>query len=144
MRTLPLKIVTSLTLISLVVACGKDESSSTSSTDITETSPQEEEIEIEVNADGSNINGIYMAKFETLNPHVNGTLPGSASINRKGDKIYAYVRLFAGGPKVWHPQSIYTGNRCPTIDDDTNKDGYIDINEAMLYLEKLLFPLTLT
>lgn len=83
MRTLPLKIVTSLTLISLVVACGKDESSSTSSTDITETSPQEEEIEIEVNADGSNINGIYMAKFETLNPHVNGTLPGSASINRK-------------------------------------------------------------
>ncbi len=141
MRTLPLKIVTSLTLISLLVACGKSDSSSSSSSGGSGSSPQEEEMELEVNADGSNIDGIYMAKFETLNPHVNGTLPGSASIHRKGDKIFAYVRLFAGGPQVWHPQNIYTGNRCPTMDDDTNKDGFIDINEANAVLGKVIVPL---
>lgn len=139
MRTLPLQIISSLALISLLASCGKKESSSSSSQAPRASVPQEEEVQI--SADGSNIQGIYLAKFQTLNPHVNGTLPGSATIQRKDDRLYAYIRLFAGGPKVWHPQNIYSGNRCPTMEDDTNKDGYLDIIEASAVLGKIIVPL---
>jgi hypothetical protein len=36
---------------------------------------------------------------------------------------------------------VYTGGRCPTLDDDVNKDGFIDINEAEKVLGKILIPL---
>lgn len=99
---------------------------------------EEEEI---VMIDGSNIEGHYQAKFITLNPHVNGTLPGSANFYREENRFYAYVRLFAGGIRAWHMQNVYNGNRCPTIHDDKNNDGFIDINEAEVVLGKILIPL---
>lgn len=90
---------------------------------------------------GSNIVGIYMAKFETLNGNVNGILPGSATLQRQNDEFRAYVRLFGGGPNVWHRQNIYMGGRCPTISDDTNGDQVIDIAEAKAVIGKILIPL---
>lgn len=91
--------------------------------------------------DGSNVEGLYMAKFTTLNPQVNGTLPGSATLQRDGDKFYAYVRLFGGAPQGWHQQNVYEGNRCPTLNDDTNGDGYIDVVEGNAVWGKILIPL---
>lgn len=91
--------------------------------------------------DGSHIQGHYQAKFITLNPHVNGTIPGSANLYRKGERIYAFVRLFAGGVKAWHMQNVYTGSRCPGPSDDKNADGFIDIQEAEEVLGKILIPL---
>ncbi len=83
----------------------------------------------------------FNAKFTTLNPQVNGTIPGSVTLMRKGDNIYAYTRLFAGGARAWHPQNIYLGNRCPNLSDDTNGDGFIDIVEANLVLGNIIMPL---
>jgi hypothetical protein len=91
--------------------------------------------------DGSNIEGLYMAKFITLNPHINGTLPGSATIQRKDRKFYAFVRLFSGGMNVWHQQHIYTGNKCPTLSDDANGDGIIDQEEGSRAWGNVLIPL---
>jgi len=91
--------------------------------------------------DGSHIQGHYQAKFITLNPQVNGTIPGSANLYRKEDRIYAFVRLFAGGVKAWHMQNVYTGSRCPRPSDDKNADGFIDIQEAEEVLGKILIPL---
>jgi hypothetical protein len=91
--------------------------------------------------DGSNIQGHYQAKFITLNPHINGTIPGSANFYRKDETFYAFVRLFAGGIKAWHMQNVYTGNRCPAVSDDTNQDGFIDIKEAEVVLGKIIIPL---
>lgn len=92
-------------------------------------------------SDGSNIDGIYMAKFETLNPHVNGTIQGSATIQRKGDKFFAYVRIFSSAPNSWHQQNIYLGKRCPNLSDDVNGDGFIDIEEANAVWGDAIIPL---
>ncbi len=91
--------------------------------------------------DGSNIDGLYMAKFTTLNPHINGTLLGSATIQRKQDDFFAYVRLFSGGPHVWHQQHVYTGKRCPTLQDDLNGDGFIDSEEGQKVWGDIIIPL---
>ena len=101
---------------------------------------EEERVEV-LPLDGSNVQGIYLAKFTTLNPHVNGTIPGSATIMRTEDKFYAYVRIFAGGIKAWHQQNVYLGTRCPTMRDDLNGDGFIDITEAQKVLGDVLIPL---
>lgn len=89
----------------------------------------------------SSIEGHYQAKFTTLNPHINGTIPGSVNFYRLKNQVYAYVRLFAGGVKSWHMQNVYEGSRCPTAADDANLDGIIDIEEAELVLGKRIIPL---
>lgn len=91
--------------------------------------------------DGSNIQGLYMAKFFTMNPGVNGSLPGSATLQRDHDKFLAYVRLFGGAPNAWHQQNIHVGSRCPNAGDDLNNDGYIDIEEGNRIWGKILLPL---
>jgi len=91
--------------------------------------------------DGSNIEGHYQAKFITLNPHINGTIPGSANLYRISNRLFTYVRLFGGGVNAWHMQNIYIGSRCPTSSDDLNRDGFIDIIEAEKVLGKIIIPL---
>lgn len=135
MKNLSGKVLSSLAVLALTSACGKSNSGSKSTTD----SRQEQEEAASV--DGSHIQGHFNAKFVTLNPHVNGTIPGSATFYRKDDKFFAYVRLFAGGPLTWHQQFVYEGNRCPTLSDDTNLDGFIDIQEAEAVLGKIIIPL---
>jgi len=141
--------LTCLIALTLINSCGHDETNSSPGTNITDvpeatitststSSTQKEEI---AESDGSNIQGTYRAMFKTLNPVVNGTVPGSVTIKRTEDKLMAFVRLFAGYPRAWHQQNIYMGNRCPTIDDDLNKDGYIDIVEANFVLGKIIIPL---
>lgn len=84
---------------------------------------------------------MYMAKLETLNPHVNGTVAGSSTFYWKGDKVFSYNRFFAGAPEAWHMQNIYTGTKCPTLNHDTNIDGIIDIQEGSSAWGNILIPL---
>jgi len=135
MKIIPNSTFISLSALTLLISCGQNQ------TDSQTTAPGNTRTEDSIPLDGSNIVGRYQAKFVTLNPHVNGTIPGSANFFRKEDKIFAYVRLFAGGPKAWHMQHVYTGNRCPEIKDDMNGDGFIDILEAEAVLGKILIPL---
>jgi hypothetical protein len=133
MKNSSLKVVCSLAVLSLVASCGDSGNKSTKGA-----SRRQEEV---APVDGSNIDGHYQAKFTTLNGHVNGTIPGSANFLRMEDRLFAYVRLFAGGVKAWHMQHVYTGSRCPTMNDDTNLDGFIDIAEAEAVVGKILIPM---
>lgn len=135
MRKLPLKVLTTLAALSLLASCGGGGGGGGGSA--SNFQPTIEEAQV----DGMSVDVHYLAPFTTLNSQVNGTIPGSATLQRKDDKIFAYIRLFAGGPKVWHPQNVYTGGRCPTLADDTNGDGFIDINEAEAVLGNILIPL---
>lgn len=83
---------------------------------------------------------IYLAQLKTLNAHVNGTLGGSVTLDKSEDEFLAYSRLFAGAPDTWHMQNVYTG-RCPDERDDTNLDGYLDINESAAVLKNIIIPL---
>lgn len=122
-----------VSLLGLVQACGKSDSNAGL--------PKSKERMEVLPLDGSNVQGIYLAKFTTLNPHINGTIPGSATVMRTEDKFYAYVRIFAGGVKAWHQQNVYVGNRCPDMRDDLNQDGIIDVEEARKVLGEVLIPL---
>lgn len=124
----------SIILLSLLSACGGSSGGGGSSS-------VEQQQEEALATDGSNIQGLYLATFSTLNSHVNGTVPGSVTFQRKDDRFYAYVRLFAGFPRAWHMQNVYEGGRCPTASDDLNGDGFIDITEAQAVLGKVLIPL---
>lgn len=136
MKNVSMKVVSSLAALTLLASCGGSGGGGGSSSGSNGRQMQEE-----APVDGSNIDGHYQAKFVTLNPHVNGTIPGSANFLRKEDKLFAYVRLFAGYPKAWHQQFVYTGSRCPTQNDDTNLDGFVDIAEAEAVVGKILIPL---
>lgn len=136
MKKISLPLISSVAALCLLFSCGKNSGDGSAS--------QEHATKIEEEAappDGSNIDGLYVAKFITLNSQINGTVPGSASFLRKDDKFMAYVRLFAGYPKAWHSQYVYEGTRCPTESDDTNGDGIVDIVEAEAVLGKILIPL---
>jgi hypothetical protein len=133
MRSIPNIFFSIIALLFLLTSCGK----STADGEKQFTQKVEELAPI----DGSNIDGHYQAIFTTLNPHVNGTIPGSANFLRKEDRFFAYVRLFAGGMGVWHQQYVYTGFRCPNLNDDTNSDGFVDIAEAEAVVGKILIPL---
>ena len=138
MKKITKNLVGSLALLSLVTSCGDSGGSKSSDGG----AAQEERSQGErIALDGSNIDGFYKAEFTTLNKHIVGTVPGSASFTRKEDKLYIYLRLFAGAPKAWHMQAVYTGNRCPTLNDDLNGDGFIDILEAQKVVGNVLIPL---
>ncbi len=122
--------VVAIVFTSLLVSCGGSSSKGSSGS---EAQRQEEE------TDG--MQGGYTATFSTMNPQVNGTIPGSVTMLRREDRLYAFVRLFAGGVSAWHMQYIYTGTRCPGPQDDTNGDSFIDINEAEAVMGKILIPL---
>lgn len=139
MKKTKLTVLSTLTALSLLAGgCGNKSSSSEPKTASQGSQAAEEEVS---QLDGSHIQGHYRAMFQTLNASVNGTVPGAANFFRKEEKFYAYVRLFAGRVKGWHQQFVYTGGRCPTMKDDTNGDGFIDIVEAERVTGKILIPL---
>lgn len=124
-------------LLGVLISCGGNGGSDDSASG---PGPMERSEEV-LPPDGSNIDGLYQAKFVTLNPQVNGTIPGSFTFYRKDDRVMIYGRLFAGYPKAWHQQYIHIGSRCPTAQDDLNGDGFIDIVEARKVLGKIIIPL---
>src|SRR5690606_34550697 len=96
MKKISKSIVSSLAVLTLLVSCGKDSDTSSGGDTSSTREAQEEEV---VPSDGSNIDGLYNAKFITLNPHVNGTIPGSATFHRKDDRLQVYIRLLPEAPR---------------------------------------------
>lgn len=135
MKNVKYKLVSSIIGLTVLTSCGGGGGGRSAASNTTEGSSEA------LAVDGSNIQGLYRADFITLNGQVNGSIPGGVTFKRDGDKLYVYSRIFAGGPQVWHQQNVYTGTRCPNLNDDTNKDGYIDINEATAVLGSVIIPM---
>lgn len=133
------KIASSLILAGLVVGCGKAGKQVLG--DRESMIEDAEEAAFRARATGDNIQGRYVADFVTLNPHVNGDIPGSAVILREENTLKMFVRFSLGSPSAAHFQNIHMGNRCPNISDDTNGDGFIDIQEAMAVVGNVIVPL---
>ncbi|MGE3608383.1 MAG: hypothetical protein AB7I27_02255 [Bacteriovoracaceae bacterium] len=118
--------------ISLLVACGKSKPPMT----IQELNQNEV-----VTPDGSNIQGLYAADLWPINFNLNFSRVGVAGISRDGDNFEAMVKLKYGPKGIKHSQAIYTGRRCPTLQDDLNKDAYIDMQEALMAIGRVTIPL---
>ncbi len=89
----------------------------------------------------SEAEGMYVANLSTLNNGVGGPISGNVSVNKEGSRLIAYVRLNGGHAGVAHQQRVHIGTSCPTMANDKNGDGYVDVNEAFNAVGKILFPL---
>lgn len=94
-----------------------------------------------IQADGSNINGVYGTTLLPVNFNLHFKKVGTASLQREGDSFTARVDLKYGPRDTQVKQAIYTGRRCPTLNDDLNKDAYIDIQEALMAIGSVSIPL---
>ena len=131
------RLIKTLFLFSLcfVVSCGKSSNNdrSTSPSDVTQNET--------IRADGSNVTGIYATPLVPLNKNIHMKRLGTAALQRDGDTFSAFVKIKSGQRGTKFKQAIYTGRRCPTIKDDLNKDAYVDIQEAMIAIGKIVIPL---
>lgn len=126
-NSIPLIILTT----SLLLSCGKGEKSSKSNTAVIRTPALEEQA-----AEGS-----YRAILRPFNNHLSGFLPtGVAEIKISGDSVQVKT-LLDDDARVVHIQSIHQGTACPTILNDTNKDGLIDVAEAIAISGKVFISL---
>ena len=92
-------------------------------------------------SDGSNIQGIYSTDLYPVNYNLQFKKVGVAAVVRNGDNFSAYVKMQYGQKDTALRQAIYTGRRCPNINDDLNKDAYIDIQEALIAIGQVTIPL---
>ncbi len=95
----------------------------------------------ELKSDGSNINGSYSAILFPVNINLHAPKSGMATFTRKGDELIAKVKLTVGAQGAYYRQAVYWGNRCPGIESDTNKDGYLDMTEIESTLGDVIIPL---
>ncbi len=95
----------------------------------------------ELKTDGSNISGNYTAQLYPVNINLHAPSAGKASMTRTGDELIARVKLEVGSKGANYRQAIYWGNRCPGVESDTNKDGWIDMTEMESGLGDVIIPL---
>jgi hypothetical protein len=128
-------------ILLLLMSCGRGAGGSGKSSN---QSPATTESDLEIGLDiDAEIDGQYLAVFETLNPIITYKLTGAFTFSRDKleDELVGDVRLTNAGAGVIHAQNVRTGTRCPTLDDDLNQDGIIDASEGEAIYGPLLFPL---
>lgn len=87
------------------------------------------------------LDGNYRAILRPINFYVNGFFAyGNAELNLKKNTLTVVTYLDDDAP-VTHLQSIHKGKRCPSLSDDINQDGVIDIKEAYAVTGEVLVPL---
>lgn len=116
-----------------LMSCGKNSDGSKSGTQNSDHSePRREEQTAE---------GTYRAIMRPMNNSLSGFLPtGATEVGIMNDQVIIKTYL-DDDARVTHLQNIHTGSRCPSAQDDLNKDGLIDIKEAYKVVEKILIPL---
>lgn len=126
---MPFKNKFSLLVISsaLVMSCGKDGGGSSSGKS---TSRLEEAQE-----------GTYKAILRPLNIQLSGFIPTGVAEIKIVDEQVEVKTLLDDDARVPHMQSIHIGKRCPNASDDKNKDGIIDMQEAIKASGNILVPL---
>lgn len=113
--------------LSLLAACGKGDSGKSSGGLAT--------------VQALEAQGNYRAIIRPFNNHLSGFLPtGFADISISGDTVTIKTML-DDDARVIHMQNIHANTRCPNAGDDTNGDGYVDINEAYAVVGQALVPL---
>lgn len=129
-----LQVFNSLLLSSLLlVSCSKSGGGSGSD--------QNKETRNTVEPLDTELRGTYMALLAPLNKTVSGHLNGALTLVKEEDELVIDVRLSNGPASVLHNQSIHVGDRCPTLDDDLNGDGFIDGEEAVNAYQEIIVPL---
>lgn len=114
--------------LTLITACGKGDGGGSSDSSMPVVQEQ--------TAPGS-----YRAILRPMNNQLSGFIPtGIAEIKISDDTVQVKT-LLDDDARVAHMQSVHMGTRCPTVEADTNKDGIVDVQEAMRFSGQVLIPL---
>lgn len=93
-----------------------------------------------IQTDGSNIEGFYAGDLWPVNYNLHFKKIGAVGVSREGDNFTAQVKMDYGPKETRIQHALYTGRRCPNINDDLNKDAYIDAVEARLAIGQVTIP----
>jgi hypothetical protein len=110
-----------LLLVSVLVGCGKGFDTDDDS---------QEEIEA----------AEYHAVLRPLNKNF-GSYKGWAGFSITENQFWARVKVKGRKTKDMHAQYIHVGSRCPSLQDDSNGDGYLDFIEVVNASGPILIPL---
>ncbi len=94
----------------------------------------------EITRDGSNVQGLYAGEIWPVNTNLHLQDIGHVGVTRNGDNLKASVNLKHGPKGTRIKQALYNARRCPALQDDLNKDAYIDILEARIATGKMMIP----
>lgn len=84
---------------------------------------------------------VYATELSPVNQNISSLISGTANMKIENGDLYAYIRMTGSLTGLIHEQRFYQASACPTLDDDTNNDGIIDIKEANHVLGQPIFPL---
>lgn len=85
--------------------------------------------------------GEYKAFLRPLNSSVNGFIPHGAAEFRVSNGIINAKTYLDDDTQVMHIQGIYSGTACPTLAQDANGDGLVDMAEAASVIGSMVLPL---
>lgn len=82
----------------------------------------------------------FKGKFVALNRKYSTMSKGDSLLWVKLRQFYVKIVFWGRGQERYH-QFIHTGDKCPDINSDLNRDGIIDFHEALLTSGEILIPL---
>lgn len=81
----------------------------------------------------------YQVRFKPLNPRA-GRYIGWGSLSVVDDQFWARIKTQGPNTNEMHAQYLHSGERCPSMRDDLNGDGYLDFREAHSVVGDILLP----
>jgi hypothetical protein len=84
--------------------------------------------------------GTYTGEFIVLN-RAQTRFNADLILWIRGDQFYTKIFLPSGPARIRYQQYLHKGSRCPTLNDDTNHDGVIDMSEVFAVSGEILIPL---
>lgn len=111
-------------ILMLLAACGKDGAK--------KFTPGLDQLALEDDREG-----IYRAYLQPLNGHAT---KGTVTVRLEKDEFVVREEVAGAPENIMHFQYITSGS-CPKSEQDVNGDGFIDMNESLVSLGKILIPL---
>ena len=97
--------------------------------------------EKEVNLSVESIpSGEFSIKFFPLNQTV-GPYYGEGSITHLDNQFLTRIKIYGPHSNTLHMQFLHQHAKCPTLANDLNQDGYLDMTEVFSVVGKILIPL---
>jgi hypothetical protein len=121
--------------LALLGACGGGGGGSASKPQVT-VQPTQPDAQMETEGEGQ-----FIAVFQPLNQTLSGSISGSATFSKEAEDLFIDVRFTGKNPALIQSQYIHVGGSCPTMANDTNGDGFIDVNESYAVTGQIFVPL---
>ncbi len=85
--------------------------------------------------------GKYKAIIRPVNITIAGWTPSAVTDIKVTGDVVEVSGWMDDSAAVTHIQGIHMGTKCPEMEHDANKDGYVDFNETLKVSKRVLIPL---